>query len=35
MEGYIRLESARKDYGVVIDPATYAVDMEATKRLRG
>ena len=30
----VSLESARDDYGVVVDPATFAVDVEATSRLR-
>jgi N-methylhydantoinase B len=34
MEGYVGLESARTDYGVVINPKTYEVDEEATKKLR-
>ncbi|MEW6374876.1 MAG: hydantoinase B/oxoprolinase family protein [Thermodesulfobacteriota bacterium] len=34
MEGYVSLESAREDYGVVIDPKTMKVDEEATKKLR-
>ena len=33
-EGYITLERARSDYGVVIDPATMKVSMEATIKLR-
>lgn len=32
--GYVSLERAREDYGVVIDPETYEVDHEATERLR-
>jgi N-methylhydantoinase B len=35
MEGYVSIEAARKDYGVVIDPKTFKVDMEETKKLRG
>ncbi|MCJ7704476.1 MAG: hydantoinase B/oxoprolinase family protein [Desulfobacterales bacterium] len=35
LEGYVSLEKAREDYGVVIDPKTLKVDTEATKRLRG
>jgi N-methylhydantoinase B len=34
MEGYVSLERAKEDYGVVIDPKTLKVDMEATRRLR-
>lgn len=32
--GYVSLETARADYGVVLDPDTLAVDVEATERLR-
>jgi len=35
IEGYISIEAAKKDYGVVIDPKTFKVDMEETKKLRG
>jgi N-methylhydantoinase B len=35
MEGYVSVEKTREDYGVVIDPKTFKVDMEATKKLRG
>jgi len=35
LEGYVSIERAREDYGVVIDPKTLKVDTEATKRLRG
>jgi N-methylhydantoinase B len=35
MEGYVGLESARTDYGVVINPETYEVDEKETKKLRG
>ena len=31
----ISVEKAREDYGVVIDPKTFAVDMEATRAIRG
>lgn len=34
MEGYVSLERAREDYGVVIDPKTFKVDEEATRKLR-
>jgi len=34
MEGYISLEKAKEDYGVVINPKTIKVDMDATKKLR-
>jgi N-methylhydantoinase B len=33
-EGYVSLEKAREYYGVVIDPKTFKVDIEATKKLR-
>jgi N-methylhydantoinase B len=33
--GTISLESARRDYGVAVDPQTFAVDEAATERLRG
>jgi len=33
-EGYVSLEKAREYYGVVIDPKTLKVDMEATRKLR-
>lgn len=32
--GYVSVEGARMDYGVIIDPATMTVDHEATKKLR-
>lgn len=32
--GYISIETARRDYGVVIDPQTLTVDAAATHRLR-
>jgi N-methylhydantoinase B len=35
VEGYVSLERTGEDYGVVIDPKTFKVDMEATKKLRG
>lgn len=31
---YVSVESAKKDYGVVIDPHTFEIDTEATKKLR-
>jgi len=34
LEGYVSLERAALDYGVVLDPQTLAVDREATKALR-
>lgn len=33
-EGYVSLESARKNYGVILDPQTLKVDKEATSKLR-
>ncbi|HLH27142.1 MAG TPA: hydantoinase B/oxoprolinase family protein, partial [Chloroflexota bacterium] len=33
-EGYVSLAKARDDYGVVLDPATFAVDEAATAALR-
>lgn len=32
--GYVSIEKAREDYGVVIDPESLALDMDATLRLR-
>ncbi len=34
LEGYVTLERAREDYGVVIDPETLKVNWEATANLR-
>ena len=34
VDGYVTLEGAREDYGVVIDPETMKVDWEASERLR-
>jgi N-methylhydantoinase B len=34
MEGYVSLEKAREDYGVIIHPKTLTLDEEATKKLR-
>jgi N-methylhydantoinase B len=34
MEGYVSVEKAREDYGVVIDPKTMKVDEETTRKLR-
>ncbi len=33
--GYVSVERARQDYGVVIDPQSSEVDVAATKKLRG
>ena len=30
----ISIEKAKEDYGVVIDPQTMLIDVEATKKLR-
>jgi N-methylhydantoinase B len=32
--GYVSIEKAKEDYGVVIEPGTIKVDQEATKKLR-
>lgn len=34
INGYVSIESARNDYGVVVDPGTLSLDVEATRRLR-
>ena len=34
LNGYVSVESARKDYGVVIDPETLKVDKDETENLR-
>jgi N-methylhydantoinase B len=34
-EGYVSIESAKKDYGVAIDPVTFAIDEKETRKLRG
>ena len=34
LNGYVSIERARAEYGVVIDPVTRKVDLEATKRIR-
>jgi N-methylhydantoinase B len=34
-QGYVSLESARDDYGVVLDPVTLAVRQEETEKIRG
>jgi N-methylhydantoinase B len=34
MEGYVSLEKAREDYGVIINPKTMKVDEEATRKAR-
>jgi N-methylhydantoinase B len=35
INGYVSVERASQDYGVVIDPHTFDIDAKATKRLRG
>jgi N-methylhydantoinase B len=35
LDGYVSIESAARDYGVVVDPRTLAVDTEATRARRG
>ena len=32
--GYVSIEKAKKDYGVIIDPVSLKVDLDATKTLR-
>ena len=34
IDGYVSIEKARQDYGVVIDPQSYEVDEKATQELR-
>jgi len=34
LEGYVSIEKAKEDYGVIVDPKTLRVELEATKRLR-
>lgn len=34
LEGYVSIEKAKEDYGVIVDPKTLKVDVDATKRLR-
>jgi N-methylhydantoinase B len=34
VNGYVSIEQAREDYGVVIDPATLKVDAARTEKLR-
>jgi N-methylhydantoinase B len=35
INGYVSIESARRDYGVVIDPETCRIDLPATRKIRG
>jgi N-methylhydantoinase B len=32
--GFVSVAAAEREYGVVVDPSTFAVDAEATDRLR-
>jgi len=34
-QGYVSAQAARAEYGVVVDPVSFAVDEKATQRLRG
>ena len=34
-QGYVSIESAERNYGVIVDPETLALDAEATGTLRG
>jgi len=34
VDGYVSIGGAREHYGVVIDPKTMEIDMDATARLR-
>jgi N-methylhydantoinase B len=34
LDGYVSIEAARKDYGVVIDPKNLAIDVKETDKLR-
>jgi N-methylhydantoinase B len=34
IDGYVSVERAKQDYGVVIDPRTFDIDIEATNKLR-
>jgi N-methylhydantoinase B len=33
-QGYVSAKAAKEQYGVVVDPVTFAVNEAATKRLR-
>ena len=35
VNGYVSIEKAREEYGIVIDPVTLKVDLEETDRIRG
>jgi N-methylhydantoinase B len=34
IEGYVSLDKAEEDYGMVVDPKTTKVDREAARKLR-
>ena len=34
LDGFVSLERAKEDYGVILDPQTYEVDDESTTELR-
>jgi len=34
LDGYVSVDGAREDYGVVINPQTLEIDVEGTKTLR-
>jgi N-methylhydantoinase B len=34
IEGYVSLERAREDYGVIVNPKTLTLDEEGTRKLR-
>lgn len=34
IKGYVSVERARQDYGVIIDPRTYDIDIDSTNKLR-
>jgi N-methylhydantoinase B len=34
IQGYVSMEKAREDYGVVIDPSTMKLDLSTTEELR-
>jgi len=34
LDGFVSLESAKEDYGVIVDPQTYEIDYESTTKLR-
>jgi len=34
IDGYVSLESAKMDYGVIINPKTFEINLNATKKLR-